>query len=912
MFLRELTASLDHLKGAGPAAIRALAKGGVIGVGDLLCRYPRDWEDRSVTIPLGAFQKHPAVCTVVRVLAHDWFGFGRMRTLKVHVEDDSARAVLVCFNRPFLEKQLEVGESYRLWGRFYYKYGEIQSTAFEVEPVSPAGSGRPDGPGARGNFGGILPIYPLSAGLTQGLLRRLIQRALTQYTPPLEDELPQGIIARDGLLPKARAIRGIHFPASPEELDLARKTLIYEELFYLEVMVGQRAMERRAGGAASRPPPSSESSENRERLKRIEKFRDAPQLSLNGMAYAGNYELNPGSAGLYLKNKLRGIGYKNKDTGATFFINRTGKKEIMSHDRHDKAHLKVIIHLPTLIKNARYITEEVSRKKDARYEKYRYLLAGFTMEGREYTIKMVIGIDRYGQWYYDHKVYEINKTALIENRLTKPVDKGGLSGEGPKTPIYYKDTTLLTILQAPAVPKAAASGKAGDFSPLQRRLLERLPFKLTAGQEGAVGEINRDMGGPFPMARLLQGDVGSGKTLVAFLAALRAVDGEARGQAAIMAPTELLARQHAENAAALLEPLGVRPAFLTGNLKAAGRAALLKNLAAGEIDILVGTHALFSRDVAYRNLRLVVVDEQHRFGVTQRQAIMAKGYGSTIDPGPPDLLMMSATPIPRTLALTVFGDLDVSIIPDLPPGRKPIKTHLARESNEDKVYAFVGKELAAGHQAYFVYPLIEAGDNRDMKDVESMAERLAQEVFPRSRVALVHSKLEEEEKRKTMDAFRRGEIALLAATSVVEVGVDVPNATCMVIEHAERFGLSALHQLRGRVGRGEAQSYCFLVYSDELTEDGKARLKVMLENTDGFIIAEEDLKLRGPGQIAGIEQSGYLTLGIADPIRDAAELARARTDAFAMLEQDPNLESAEYRRVAETLRRAPPFARVVL
>jgi ATP-dependent DNA helicase RecG len=479
---------------------------------------------------------------------------------------------------------------------------------------------------------------------------------------------------------------------------------------------------------------------------------------------------------------------------------------------------------------------------------------------------------------------------------------------------------------ATAIAEVTATGKGGGgffsggfspggFAPLQRRLLERLPFRLTAGQEEAAGEINRDMAGPFPMARLLQGDVGSGKTLVSFLAALRAVDGppgEARGQAAIMAPTELLARQHAENAAALLEPLGVRPAFLTGNLKAAGRAALLKNLAAGEIDILVGTHALFSRDVAYRNLRLVVVDEQHRFGVTQRQAIMAKGYDSKIAPGPPDLLMMSATPIPRTLALTVFGDLDVSIIPDLPPGRKPIKTHLARESNEDKVYAFVSRELAAGHQAYFVYPLIEAGDNRDMKDVESMAERLAREVFPRSTVALVHSKLDEEEKRKTMDAFRRGEIAVLAATSVVEVGVDVPTATGMVIEHAERFGLSALHQLRGRVGRGEAQAYCFLVYSDELTEDGKARLKVMLENANGFIIAEEDLKLRGPGQIAGIEQSGYLTLGIADPIRDAAELARARTDAFAMLEQDPRLESAEYRRVAETLRRAPPFARVVL
>jgi ATP-dependent DNA helicase RecG len=346
---------------------------------------------------------------------------------------------------------------------------------------------------------------------------------------------------------------------------------------------------------------------------------------------------------------------------------------------------------------------------------------------------------------------------------------------------------------------------------------------------------------------------------------------------------------------------------------------LLKALAAGDIDIVVGTHALFSRDVAYRNLTLVVVDEQHRFGVTQRQAIMAKGDH-------PGLLMMSATPIPRTLALTVFGDMDVSVIPDLPPGRKPVKTHLARESNEAKVYDFVRKELAAGRQAYFVYPLIEANENRSLKDAESMADRLRRQVFKGAPLALIHSKLDEEEKRSVMEAFRLGEIRVLVATSVVEVGVDVPNATCMVIEHAERFGLAALHQLRGRVGRGEAQSYCFLVYSDKppepgeyaapdggvLTEDGKKRLMVMLENSDGFVIAEEDLKLRGPGQIAGIEQSGYLSLGIADPVRDADELARARVEAFAILEADPGLLLPENRRVAAVLERAPPFSQVTL
>jgi ATP-dependent DNA helicase RecG len=388
---------------------------------------------------------------------------------------------------------------------------------------------------------------------------------------------------------------------------------------------------------------------------------------------------------------------------------------------------------------------------------------------------------------------------------------------------------------------------------------------------------------------------------VSFLAAVKIV--ESGRQAAIMAPTELLARQHAESAAQYLEPLGIRPAFLTGNIKAAGRNYLLKALSAGEIDIVVGTHALFSKDVAYKNLGLVVVDEQHRFGVMQRSAIVAKGEY-------PHLLMMSATPIPRTLTLTVFGDMEVSIIRDMPPGRKPVKTHLAKQSNEQRVYDFIKKELAKGHQAYFVYPLIESDERNDLKDAESMAERLGKEVFPNYSVALIHSKLDDEVKRTTMEAFRRGEIKVLAATSVIEVGVDVPNATCMIVEHAERFGLSALHQLRGRVGRGQDQSFCFLVYSDESSADVNKRLMIMYENSDGFVIAEEDLKLRGPGQIAGVEQSGFLKLGIADPIRDADALVRARADAFGILESDPGFLQIEHRMIDEVLRRAPLFSNV--
>jgi ATP-dependent DNA helicase RecG len=315
---------------------------------------------------------------------------------------------------------------------------------------------------------------------------------------------------------------------------------------------------------------------------------------------------------------------------------------------------------------------------------------------------------------------------------------------------------------------------------------------------------------------------------------------------------------------------------------------------------VLGTQALFSDEVEYRNLRLTVVDEQHRFGVLQRLALSRKGPL-------PDLLMMTATPIPRTLALTVFGDLSVSAIRTMPPGRKPIVTHLAKGGNESKVYEFVRRLLAAGRQAYFVYPLIGESEKLELKNAEAMFERLRKEIFPEFRLGLIHSRLKEDEKRAAMDEFTRGELSLLVATSVVEVGVDVPNAAAMVVEHAERFGLAALHQLRGRVGRGSEQSYCFLVYSEGVTEDAKARLKAMLSTSDGFELAEEDLRIRGPGEIAGTAQSGYLRLSIADPVRDALALEQARAEAFAVVESDPGLLSSANAPIRCVIERANPF-----
>jgi ATP-dependent DNA helicase RecG len=337
----------------------------------------------------------------------------------------------------------------------------------------------------------------------------------------------------------------------------------------------------------------------------------------------------------------------------------------------------------------------------------------------------------------------------------------------------------------------------------------------------------------------------------------------------------------------MLEPLGVRIAFLSGAVTGEARDLLRAALSAGEIDILFGTHALFSGDVAFRSLGLAIIDEQHKFGVLQRQAIVKKGES-------PDLLLMTATPIPRTLALTAFGDLDVSTIRTMPAGRLPVITHLAREGNEEKVYRRVRLELEGGRQAYFVYPLIGESESLAVKDAESAFRVLGEKVYAGLPIALIHSRLPEEDKERAMADFAAGKVRILVATSVVEVGVDVANATCMVVEHAERFGLSTLHQLRGRVGRGDAQSYAFLVYGAKLTPEGVERLRIMKESTDGFLISERDMRLRGPGEFLGVRQSGFLSFRIADLGVHGELLLDAREAAARLLGEDPGLLAPEH------------------
>ena len=404
-----------------------------------------------------------------------------------------------------------------------------------------------------------------------------------------------------------------------------------------------------------------------------------------------------------------------------------------------------------------------------------------------------------------------------------------------------------------------------------------LPFKLTGDQKKALGEIVGDMQRPQPMNRLLQGDVGSGKTIVALVAALVAMENGL--QVAFMAPTEILAEQHFINIRRLLEHSRFRLTMITGATAAKKRRELQAELAGGSMQMVVGTHALIEDPVAFRELGLVIIDEQHRFGVLQRAALRAKGLH-------PDVLVMTATPIPRTLALTAYGDLDTSIMREMPPGRHPIKTIAKPESRRDEIYDFIRKQLDEGRQTYVIYPLVEESAKVDLKAATEMADHLAQEVFQAYRVGLLHGKMKQDAKDRIMGAFSRGELDILVSTTVVEVGVDVANASVMLVEHAERFGLSQLHQLRGRVGRGPHQSYCVLLYQAPLNDQGRARLAALTETTDGFEIAERDLQLRGPGDFFGTRQSGLPTLRVGDLLRDHQLMEEARREAVAALD-DP-------------------------
>ena len=462
----------------------------------------------------------------------------------------------------------------------------------------------------------------------------------------------------------------------------------------------------------------------------------------------------------------------------------------------------------------------------------------------------------------------------------------------------------------------AQTGIAFHLSGGVREAIKKiLPFHPTAAQKRVLKEIATDMQTPCPMRRLLQGDVGSGKTIVAFQAAIVAI--ENGYQVALMAPTEILAQQHYFSARQILERAGYRIVLLTGSLDEGRKRDARRHIAQGNAQLVIGTHALIQDQVEFEKLGLVVVDEQHRFGVMQRLKLMKKSDDPRVGRAPspasgrspapaepePDVLVMTATPIPRTLALTLYGDLDVSVLDELPPGRTPVVTRSLPDERAPEVWDFVRKQIAAGHQAYVVYPVIEENEEREVKAAEQMHRQLREKIFPNLHVGLLHGRLDADEKERVMREFQQGKIEILVATTVIEVGVDVPNATVMVIEHADRFGLAQLHQLRGRIGRGKAKSYCVLMRGGKVSEEGERRLDAMVRSNDGFQIAELDLELRGPGEFFGTKQAGIPSFRVANIIRDRQLLEAAKREAaFAISGPNSEISKGEIDRALKEMR----------
>ena len=660
--MADLNTDVRYIKGIGEAKAKALGKLGIFTLGDLIGWFPRRYEDRRETRPISSLIPGETACAATMIASEPKVSHIRngMDLVKVRAVDDTGALDVTFFNQSWLKNQLRVGETYIFYGR---AEGSLLRKTMAGPVVEPEGR--------REFTGRIVPVYPLTAGVSQLLLSRAIRQGLDECADILPDCLPDSVRQTHGLCRVNYAYENIHFPESPEALDIARRRLAFEELFFFAI-------------------------------------------------------------GLKL---LR------------------------------------------------------SRRETVSVEPFR------------------------------------------------PVDMA---------PFY-----------------------------------DALPFILTGAQRRCVDEAIADMTAGKPMNRLCQGDVGSGKTMVAAACVYFCVKNGR--QAALMAPTELLAEQHYRGLAPLLEQLGLRCALLTGSTPAKTKRSVTAQLASGELDFAIGTHALISGGVAYANLGLVVTDEQHRFGVAQRTALAEKGEH-------PHTLVMSATPIPRTLALILYGDLDVSVIDQLPPGRKPIETYAVTSAYYPRLYAFLRKQVEAGRQVYIVCPMVSENDDLpdERKAVTEYAQKLQSEIFPDLRVAYVHGKMKSREKDTVMSAFAAGETNILVSTTVIEVGVDVPNASLMVVENAERFGLSQLHQLRGRVGRGQHQSYCVLV-SDNKNDETRQRLRAMTKTADGFKIAEEDLRLRGPGDFFGLRQHGLPGLRVADIGCDTRLLTEAQTAAEELLAHDPSL-----------------------
>jgi len=636
---------------------------GIATVEDLLYHFPRSYEDRRQVKLLGEAKEGERSTFRLEVVGQSTFYYNGRTHPKIEVRDKSGRAFLYCFNRSFLREKLTVGSGFYLTGAFALRKGVRIISQFDYDTE------------LSDRELAILPIYPLTQGITQKVMRKLTRFAVEHCSGLIRDLTPEFINRGYGLGDKGDLVREIHFPTDMESLRRAREGFSYKEFFAYQIVAA------------------------------------------------------------------------------------------------------------------------LARRKNMSVKKLR----------------------------------------------------------------------------------KAGTGK------LREAFLERLGFTLTGAQERVLDEIQEDMERQWPMNRLVQGDVGSGKTVVALISLLGAL--EAGGQAAFMAPTEILARQHFRTVSGFLDGLPVRVAFISGAVRGEERSRITRRLKSGEVHLVVGTHALYSDDVGFRDLSFVVIDEQHKFGVLQRGRLRAKGCN-------PDCIVMSATPIPRTLSMTLYGDLDVSIIDEMPPGRADVATHIVKQAKIGRVYEKVREEISGGRQAYFIYPVIEESRVRDLKNAMDSYERL-KSVFSGFRVDLLHGRMSDEEKEAAMQRFLRRESHVLVSTTVVEVGVDIANATVMVIEQAERFGLSTIHQLRGRIGRGSAQSFCFLVPDRSMGRDAFDRLRVLQNTRDGFKIAEWDLRMRGPGEILGKRQSGVPSFIIDDFDVNTRLIYLAQRDARKLV--DGEIGTAEER-----------------
>jgi len=745
---RSLATEVQFLKGIGPRNAVNLAKAGLNTVGDVLHHLPRRYDDRR-NMPKIAQLRAGQFATVrgklVSVDARPVSG-GRV-ILKAKIRDGSGTLTLTWFNQPWIRRVLEKHEGEML------AYGIVKEDTFGFEMSNPEWEPITDEDDPE-DFARIVPVYRLTEGLQQKVVRRATRSAVEHFLDLVEDPLPRSLRNSCNLRDLRWCLRQIHMPdTEPDRLE-ARKRLVFEEFFYLQVALAMRRAET---------------------------------LQELGISFPISALLQGGSGGV-AEGAMKSVAAPTEP-----------------------------------------LASAPKSRSSAALERAKAKVAA--VNGRSATPAVVEVID-HPTHLFEHEQRELR-----------------------------------------------------DGEPLWDQIRRMLPFELTDAQKRVIQEVWSDMERPHPMNRLVQGDVGSGKTAVAACCMLAAV--RSGYQAALMAPTEILAEQHHANLSRLFAPLGIEVELLVGKLSASQKRAAAKRTAEGIAHIAVGTHALIQEGVAFRSLGLVVVDEQHRFGVLQRKALRDKGLGN------PDVLVMTATPIPRTLTMTLYGDLELSVIDQLPPGRKPIKTHWKLPYERESVYRAVHKLLEEGRQAYFVCPMVSESEKMLAQAAEELYEQLSSGVFSEYRVGLLHGQMKPREKEEVMDQFRRHELDILVSTTVIEVGVDVPNSSVMVIEDANRFGLSQLHQLRGRVGRGQYQSYCILV-SDAKNEDTRTRMEVMRETNDGFKIAEEDLRLRGPGEIAGTKQSGNLDFKVADLVQDGRMLEIARQAAMLVIEADPRLSDPEW------------------